>query len=178
MIAKEASLMMGYQTARPERLFYTQINLEQRVRADHPLRRIAREIDFTFVYAEVADKYGTKGNVSVSPPVILKLMLLLVFYNVRSERELIETISERLDWVWFLGYDLETEIPYHSVLSKARKQWGMEVFKGFFEHIVWQCVEAGLVDGNKIFIDASPVEANALHSSIVDTHSLRVVVSK
>lgn len=90
--------MMGYQTVRPENSSYTRINLEQRVRANHPLRRIAREIDFTFVYTEVADTYGTKGNVSVPPPVILKLMLLLVLYNVRSERELVETIPERLDW--------------------------------------------------------------------------------
>jgi len=57
----------------------------------------------------------------VPPTVILKLILLLVFYNVRSERELMETLPERLDWLWFLGYDLDTELPNHSVLSKARK---------------------------------------------------------
>jgi transposase len=130
--AKETSPMMGYQTARPEKLCDSQISLEQRVRANHPLRRIAQVIDFEFVYAEVAAKYGTRGNVSVPPPVILKLMLLLVLYNVRSERELMETIPERLDWLWFLGYDLDAEIPNHSVLSKARRRWGPEVFQRFF----------------------------------------------
>src|SRR5439155_18780557 len=45
------------------------------------------------------------------------------------------------------------------IASKARKRWGVEVFKSFFERIVWQCVEAGLVDGSKIFVDASLVEA-------------------
>jgi transposase len=165
--------MMGYQTARQEKLCYSQISLEQRVRANHPRRRIARGIDFEFVYAEVADRYGTKGNVSVPPPVILKLLLLLVLYNVRSERELMETIPERLDWLWFLGYDLDAEIPNHSVLSKARRRWGPEVFQRFFERIVWQCVEAGLVDGSKIFVDASLVEANAANNSVVDTQSLK-----
>jgi hypothetical protein len=84
-----------------------------------------------------------------------------------------ETIPERLDWLWFLGYELDVNIPTHSVLSKARKRWGIAVFQGFFERIVWQCVEAGLVDGRKIFVDGSLVEANASNSSIVDTHSLR-----
>ena len=77
-----------------------------------------------FIYKEVKDKYGSNGNVSVPPPVILKLMLLLVFYNVRSERELMDTLPERIDWLWFLGYDLDTEIPNHSVLSKAREEVG------------------------------------------------------
>ena len=63
-------------------------------------------------------------------------MLLLVFYNVRSERELMDTLPERLDWLWFLGYDLDSEIPDHSVLSQARKRWGAEVFRSFFERIV------------------------------------------
>ena len=73
------------------------------------------------------------------------MMLLLIFYNVRSERELVLTIPERLDWLWFLGYDLDDEIPNHSVLSKARARWGVEAFKALFERIVWQCVQAGLV---------------------------------
>ena len=73
---------------------------------------------------------------SVPPPVILKMMLLLIFYNVRSERELLATIPERLDWLWFLGFDLDSEIPNHSVLSKARTRWGAEAFKLFFERIV------------------------------------------
>lgn len=165
--------MMGYQDPPQGKLFYTSINLEKRIRVDHPLRRIDRFIDFDFIYKEVEDNYGFNGNVSVPPPVILKLMLLLVFYNVRSERELIYTLPERLDWLWFLGYDLDTEIPDHSVLSKARKRWGVEVFKGFFERIVWQCVEAGLVDGNKIFVDSSLVDANASNNSVIDTLSLR-----
>lgn len=40
---------------------------------------------------------------------------------------------------------------YNSVLSKARKRWGVDLFRGFFERIVWQCVESGLVDGKKLF---------------------------
>lgn len=101
------------------------------------------------------------------------MMLLLILYNVRSEREMMNTIPLRLDWIWFLGYDLESEIPNHSVLSKARARWGSKVFGSFFEQIVWQCIEAGLVDGNKLFIDASLIDANASNNSVVDRQSIK-----
>jgi IS5 family transposase len=105
--------------------------------------------------------------------VILKLMLLLVFDNVRSERELLATLPERLDWLWFVGFDLDTPIPDHSVLSKARRLWGVPVFQRLFERVVGQCVAAGLVDGRKIFLDASLIDADASNASVVDTHSLK-----
>ena len=166
--------MMGQQEGFQPKLFYHQINLEQRVPKDHTLRKIQEKIDFDFVYGEVKDTYGDNGNVSIPPPVILKMMLLLVLYNVRSERELMDTIPLRLDWLWFLGCDLDSEVPNHSVLSKARARWGVEAFRNFFERVVWQCVEAGLVDGRKIFVDASLVDANASNNSVVDTQSLKV----
>lgn len=170
--------MMGCQSPSQNRLFYIGINIGKRVRKDHPLRKINELIDFDFIYEEVRDKYGNNGNVSVPPPVILKLILLLVLYNIRSERELMETLPERIDWLWFLNYDLDSEIPGHSVLSKARKRWGVEAFKRFFERIVWQCVKAGLVDGSKIFMDSSLIDANASNNSVVDTQSLKRHLNK
>jgi transposase len=118
--------MMGRQSKVRNKLFYTAINLEQRVRKNHILRKVKCNIDFDFIYNEVKDKYGINGNESVAPPIILKMMLLLIFYNVRSERELALTIPERLDWLWFLDYDLDDDIPNHSVLFKARARWGLE----------------------------------------------------
>jgi transposase len=165
--------MMGRESAPKSSLFYTGINLDKRVRSDHALRKVARLVDFDFVYGEVKESYGYNGNVSVPPPMILKLMLLLVLYNVRSERELMATLAERLDWLWFLGLDLDSEIPDHSVLSKARKRWGVELFRGFFERIVWQCVQSGLVDGSKLFCDSSLIEADASLNSVVDTQGLK-----
>jgi len=165
--------MMGRDKPPQRSLFYTGINLDKRVRAEHVLRKVAGLVDFDFVYGEVKESYGYNGNVSVAPPMILKLMLLLVFYNVRSERELMATLPERLDWLWFLGLDLDSEIPNHSVLSKARKRWGVELFRSFFERIVWQCVENGLVDGSKLFCDSSLVQADASCNSIVDTQGLK-----
>lgn len=77
--------MMGRENPPQPSLFYAGINLEKRVRSDHALRKVARLVDFDFVYGEVKESYGYNGNVSVPPPMILKLMLLLVLYK-RAQR--------------------------------------------------------------------------------------------
>ena len=148
------------------------------MRLNHPLRQVKQRVDFDFIYQEVAPTYGVNGHVSVPPPVILKLMLLLIFYNVRSERELMATLPERIDWLWFIDFDLDDEIPDHSVLSKARSRWGTAAFKHFFERIVCQCVAAGLVDGSKIFMDSSLIQAEASNNSIIALNSLKSQINR
>ena len=64
--------MMGRQSKVQNKLFYTAINLEQRVRKNHILRKVKRQIDFYFIYNEVKDKYGINGSEFVAPPIILK----------------------------------------------------------------------------------------------------------
>jgi transposase len=158
--------MMGHEQAREPRLFYTDFNLDRRVPADHPLRRVEKHIDFRFVRAEVASLYGERGNPSVDPAVLLKLNFLLFLENVPSERQLMEQMPLRLDWLWFCGYDLDDAVPDHSVLSKARRRWGPEVFASFFARILAQCVEAGLVDGQTVHVDASVIAANASRDAV------------
>jgi len=88
--------MMGRQPKVKKKLFYTKFNLDRRVPKKHILRQIAKHIDFDFIYKEVKFTYGVKGNVSVPPPVILKMMLFLIIYIGRSERELMA--SSRCAW--------------------------------------------------------------------------------
>jgi transposase len=131
------------------------------------LRRVKAAVDFGFVRTCVADRYGYNGNVSVDPEVVLKLMFLLFFYEVSSERELMATLPERLDWLWFLGYTLEDAVPDHSVLSKARRRWGHKALQEFFTLTVDRCLAAGLVDGSKVHLDGSLVSADASNDSVV-----------
>jgi len=157
--------MMGVKQEQKD-LFSYQVDLDRRVRAEHPLRKIREQIDFGFVREAVRDCYGYNGNESVDPAVIMKMLFLLFYDNVASERELMKIIQERLDYMWFLGYGLDDEIPDHSVLSKARARWGLEVFQDLFVRIVGQCVGAGLVEGKKIHVDSSLVDANASKDSV------------
>ena len=55
----------------------------------------------------------------------------------------------------------------------AWKRWGVELFRSFFERVVWQCVEGGLVDGRKLFCDSSLIEADASCNSVVDRQGLK-----
>jgi transposase len=157
--------MMGQQNQQKEFFSYN-VDLDRRVRADNPLRHIAATIDFSFARTEVKHTYGHNGNVSVDPVVILKMMFLLFFDDLASERQLMEIIPERLDYLWFLGYGLNDPVPNHSVLSKARARWGAEVFEQLFVRTVSACVAAGLVDGQKIHVDGSLIAAHASTDSV------------
>jgi len=153
--------MMGKSKKLESRLFYHSISLEERISGDHPLRKIKQVVDFSFIRSEVVGFYGESGNTSIDPAVILKLMFLLFYENVSSERELVKHLPSRLDWLWFCDYDLDDDIPNHSVLSKARRRWGLEAFTEFFGNILRQCIDAGLVDGSVVHIDSSMINANA-----------------
>src|SRR5271157_2254 len=78
---REIRPMMSYQPPPNDPFFSFNVQLETRVRKDHPLRKIKELVDFDFIYKEVDKTYGKNGNVSVPPPVILKLMLLLILYK-------------------------------------------------------------------------------------------------
>jgi len=158
--------MIGPLQQSDPKLFHYGINLEKRVRASNPLRAIKKAVDFSFVRPRVAGFYGRDGHQSEDPIVITKLMLLLFLDNVASERELMRMVPERLDYLWFLDFDLDDEGPDHSVMSKARARWGTEVFEELFVETVRQCVEAGLVDGKKIHMDGSLIDANASNKSV------------
>jgi transposase len=159
--------MMGTERQGEGKLFYYGFSLEKRVPKDHILRRVSEAVDFSFVRRSVVHTYGHNGHESEDPIVIMKLMFLLFFEDVKSERELMRMLPMRLDWLWFLNLDLDSEIPDHSVLSKARARWGQEVFEQLFVGVVRQCLKAKLIEGSKIHLDASLVAANVSRDSVV-----------
>lgn len=153
--------MMGKKAAPVSKLFYVGINLDDRVPRDHPLRRVAEAVDFGFVRDRVAHLYGGNGHESVDPTVILKLLFLTFFEKARSERELMRQLPLRLDWLWFCNLDLDSKAPDHSVLSKARRRWGLAVFEAIFAHVLEQCVRAGLLEGKTVYVDSTQLKADA-----------------
>ena len=153
--------MMGKPKRLEPKLFYAGVNLADRIPADHPLRRIKQMIPFEVVRGRVADCYGYNGHESLDPALVLKLLFLFFYENVRSERELMKHLRYRMDWLWFCDLDLDDPIPDHSVLSKARRRWGVEVFEDVFEEVLQLCVEAGLVDSKTVYADSTVLKADA-----------------
>lgn len=153
--------MMGKPVQRAGKLFHVGFDLDERMPVDHPLRRIHRAVDFAFVRPLVADLYGRNGHESLDPTLLLKLLFLCYFENIRSERELMRQLPLRLDWLWFLGLDLDDAIPDHSVFSKARRRWGEHRFEQIFEQVLGLCLAAGLVKGTTVHADSTLLKANA-----------------
>ncbi len=84
----------------------------------------------------------------------------------RSERQLMRHAADRLSIRWYIGYDLGEALPDHSSLTRIRERYGVEVFLRFFEKIVEQCQQAGLVWGKELYVDATKVKANASLDSL------------
>lgn len=153
--------MMGKAKYLQPKLFYREVNLNERIPPEHPLRRIKQLVDFGFVRQRVQGLYGYNGHESLDPALILKLMFLLFYENVRSERELMKRLGYQLDWLWFCDLDLDESPPDHSVLSKARRRWGLRVFEEVFAEVLRLCVEGGLVDAKTVYADSTLLKANA-----------------
>jgi transposase len=137
------------------------ISLEELVPEDHFYRRLQARLDLSFVRELVEPLYAGGGRPSVDPVVFFKLQLVMFFEDLRSERQLMRVVFDRLSLRWYLGYDLHETLPDHSSLTRIRERYGLEVFRRFFERIVEECFEAGLVWGEELFFDATKVEANA-----------------
>lgn len=151
--------MMGLK----ERQFSTleRISLEELVPKDSFYRHLESNLDLSFVRKLVAPVYAGGGRPSVDPLVFFKLELILFFEDLRSERQLMEVVADRLSLRWYLGYDLYERLPDHSSLTRIKERYGVEIFRRFFEEIVQRCFEAGLVRGDELFFDSTKVEANA-----------------
>jgi hypothetical protein len=96
----------------------------------------------------------------------------------RSERQLMKVAADRLSVRWFLGYDLNEELPDHSSLTKIRERYGLEIFRRFFEGIVELCIEAGLVWGEELYFDSTKVQANASVDSLLPRFAVEAHLEK
>ncbi len=137
------------------------LSLEELVPRDNFYRHLDRNLDLSFVRDFVKECYASSGRPSVDPVVFFRLQLVMFFENIRSERQLMEVAADRLSIRWYLDYDLNESLPDHSSLTRIRERYGLEVFRRFFERIVEECSEAGLVWGQELYFDATKVEANA-----------------
>jgi transposase len=141
-------------------------SLEDLVPADHFYRHLDQSLDLSFVREFVHRTYAGGGRPSIDPIVFFKLQLVLFFEGIRSERQLMRHAADRLSILWYLGYDLDEPLPDHSSLTKIRSRYGIEVFRRFFDAIVEQCQQAGLVWGRELYVDGTKVAANAGKESV------------
>ncbi len=151
------------------------VSLDALVPKDNLYRQLDKTLDLSFVRHWVKDCYAERGRPSVDPIVFFKLQLVLYLEGLRSERQLMRLAADRLSVRWYVGYGLDETLPDHSTLTRTRERYGLEIFRRFFDAIVEQCVDSGLVWGKELYIDATKVQANASLDSMkprfaVDEH--------
>jgi transposase len=117
--------MMGTKTRRFAPL--PPVSLEDLVPSDHFYRHLERVLDLGFVRELVRDAYAEIGRPSIDPVVFFKLQLVLFFEGLRSERQLLRVVADRLSLRWYLGYDLTEPLPHHSSLTRIRERYGLEL---------------------------------------------------
>ena len=148
-----------------EKLF-TNFQLSDRVPEDNFYRRLKALVDLQCLYKATKKYYGSEGQKSIDPVVFFKLMLIGYLENQGSDRRIISTVSMRLDMLYFIGYDIDEELPWHSTVSRTRQLYGEELFKELFKDVLRQCIEKGMVAGRRQVMDSAPVKANASMDSL------------
>jgi transposase len=142
-------------------------SIEDLVAADHFYRHLDAKLDLSFVRSWVQELYAATGRPSIDPVVFFKLQLVMFFEGIRSERQLMRVVADRLSVRWYLGYDFDESLPDHSSLTRIRNRLGLPIFQRFFAHVVELCQQAGLVWGKELIFDATKVRANADVDSLV-----------
>lgn len=152
-----------------EKLF-SHFQLSERVPRNNFYRKLNEVLDLGFLYAKTKPFYGSSGQKSLDPIVFFKLCLVGYFENIVSDRSLINHSSMRLDILFFIGYDIDQELPWHSTISRTRQLFPETIFEEVFTHVFTMCVEKGMVLGHTQAIDSAPIKANAS----MDTLELKV----
>ncbi len=148
-----------------EKLF-SSFQLSRRVPKNNFYRRLKEVLDLSFLYNKTKNYYGDCGQKSLDPVVFYKLCLVGYLENIISDRKLIEHCSMRLDILFFLGFDIDEELPWHSTLSRTRQLLPENIFEQVFTHVLSMCVEKGMVSGHTQTMDSAPIKANASMDSI------------
>ncbi|MFD3001360.1 transposase [Pontibacter toksunensis] len=124
-------------------------------------RRLKQQLDLSFLAELTRGYYGKCGQQSINPVVFFKLCLVGYLENITSDRRLIEHCSLRLDLLYFLGYQLEEPLLWHSTVSRTCQLFPEAVLESLFDRVFSLCVEKGMVRGDTQALDSAPVKANA-----------------
>lgn len=154
-----------------EKLF-NNFQLSERVPKDNFYRMLKEALNLQFVRTATAQYYGSEGQKSIDPEVFFKLLLVGYLENLNSDRRIIEHAKMRLDILYFIGYDIDEELPWHSTISRTRQLYGEEVFLKLFREVLKQCIDKGMVRGKRQALDSALIKANASLDSLAEKEVL------
>jgi transposase len=156
---------------RQQKLFIC-YRLSDHIPEDNLYRRLNALLDFNFLYAATAHYYGSTGPQSIDPVVFMKLMLVGYLENIDSDRQIARIAGMRMDIRYFIGYDIDQKLPWHSTLSRTRQLYSLDIFVALFKKVLKQCIEKNMVSGRRQAVDGFFIKANASLDSLVEKEIL------
>ncbi len=165
--------MQGRKELQPKMLY--QVSIDDLVPQDNFYRKLSQTLDLSFLYKATSNYYGSEGQESIDPVVFFKICLVGYLNNINSDRKLIEYCSNCLDVRWYLKYDIDEPLPWHSTISRTRQLYGEETFLKLFQKVLSLCVEEGMVRGKRQAVDSAYIKANASMDSLVEKEVLEDV---
>lgn len=156
--------MLGKKKFEPKMMY--NLTIDDLVPEDNIYRQIDQFLNLRFVYKECEKLYGKTGKPSLDPVVFFKLELFGYLENIISDRELIRKAGDSLAARYFIGYDIDEKLPWHSTISRTRGLISKETFENIFSKILELCYQAGLIEGKHQSIDSTLVKANASLDSL------------
>ena len=167
--------MLGTQKRWQEDLFVAG-PLSSLIPDDHILKQIDKVLDLSWLRKEVSGLYcQTNGRPGIDPEAAVRLMLAGFFQGIVHDRKLMREAQVNIAIRWFAGYRLDEKLPDHSSLTKIRQRWGADRFKQIFQKTVQLCIDANLVNGETVHVDATLIRADVSWESLTTEHAEAVV---
>src|SRR5436305_4075992 len=141
---------------------WSYVPMERRIPADHPLRRMRRMVvgRLPELSPRFDELYSRVGRPSIAPEKLLRALLLQVLYTIRSERLLMEQLDYNLLFRWFVGLEMDDPIWNPTVFTKNRERLlAGDIARAFFDRVVAQARERGLLSDEHFTVDGTLVEA-------------------
>jgi transposase len=152
----------------PQESMFSYISLEKRVPVEHPLRRVREMTDRAL--QELSPKfsalYSRYGRPSIAPEKLLRALVLQALYSLRSERLLMEALDFNLLYRWFVGLRMDEDVWDVTVFTKNRERLlEGNIAEGFFDAVVQEAGERGLLSDEHFTVDGTLIEAWASRKS-------------
>lgn len=147
---------------------FSYLSPEERVPRLHPLRAIREMADRALkeLSPQFDALYAKTGRPSIAPEKLLRALLLQVLYSIRSERMLMEQLDYNLLFRWFVGLNMDDAVWVPTVFTKNRDRLlEGDIAEAFFQKILAQAREDGLLSDEHFSVDGTLVEAWASQKS-------------
>jgi transposase len=143
---------------------FSYVSLEARIPGAHPIRKVRKIVDAALAEIEPAfdDMYSSVGRPSIPPEQLIRAMLLLIFFTIRSVRQLVERLGDDLMLRWFVGLGMNDRVWNYSVFSKNRDRlMSGSIDELFFSAIKKPAYAKLLMSRDHFSVDGSLLEACA-----------------